>query len=325
MDYSGLMVSEASGELIVRGNHNRDPHGLPLEVKAGDRLPLRGEDKFGVHTTKKVAYRALKGTNNSIDVAGTVAGSDTAAAVTEDVADEGCSTFELPADLQYSGPPCSDLVRSSDESSRARTSEVGNTAVSTTFTADQAVNGVAGTINGQITFFGASFSDREGNITLRVNQNLPKVLSYGIERAKIIPGTDIVGVNEGVSPVAVPVNEDVRSFNDLSGVHHSNNGRSFNGSAASARAVLAGSITGSITDSVHLVSAPNSVPDGPAKDTVSIIGLGSEDFPPLSPLLGSVKGVSGKHKVASKAARETSARHHASTNHTKSRANFQDV
>ena len=52
----------------------------------------------GEKGNRKVAYRALKGTKNSIDVAGAVTSTNNA--------DEGCSIVELPADLQSSGPPC---------------------------------------------------------------------------------------------------------------------------------------------------------------------------------------------------------------------------
>ena len=140
----------------------------------------------GEKGNRKVAYRALKGTKSSIDVAGAVTDSNNA--------DEGCSTVELPVDLQSSGPPCSKLVRyelgvldlhsiiqsgPSGESPGDHSSVVGITAESTIFTEDQAVNGDAGTINGQTTVSGASFSD------------------HG----------DTVGVNEGDCPIAEPVNE----------------------------------------------------------------------------------------------------------------------
>ena len=262
MDYSGVMRSEASGQLAVRDYHNRDPHGLPPETKAGDGLPLMGEDRSAVHTTSKVAYRAIKGTNNSFDVAGAVTGSKTA--------DDGCSTAELLTDLQGSEPPCPNLVRY----------ELG---VLPSGASSGAINGDAGTINGQITFSGTSFSDRGGNIPPRLNQNIPKVLSDGIERAIIIPGTNIIGVNEGVFHGVEPVIPGTGSLNH-SGVQDSGDVSSHKGSTVAAEAVLAGPIVGIIADTVHVGYASIPAPNGHAKETVS--GISSGVFPPNMPLLG---------------------------------------
>ena len=190
--------SEENGELAMRGYHNRDPHCLPLKIKAGGSLPPRREDRSGVRTTKKVAYRDIKDTKNSFDVAG-----------------EGCSSVELPAALQGFGPPSPNLARC--ELGFLDLASINRSAVSTIVTADQYVNGDAGAINDQITLSGASVSDRGDNILLSLNQNSPKVLSDGIVGAIITPGTDTIGVNEGVNPDAESVNARSRSL-ALSGV-----------------------------------------------------------------------------------------------------------
>ena len=266
-----MMGSEASGELAVRDYHNRDPHGLPPLTKAGDGLPLRGVDRSAVHTTSKVAYCSIKGTNNSFDVAGAVTGSKTA--------DDGCSTAELLTDLQGSEPPCPNLVRY----------ELGVL---------PSGDGDAGTINGQITFSGTSFSYRGGNIPPRLNQNIPKVLSDGIERAIIILGTNTIGVNEGVFHGVEPVIAGTGSLNH-SGVQDSGDVSSHKGSTVAAGAVLAGPIVGIIADTVHVGYASIPAPNGHAKETVS--GISSGVFPPHMPLLGPKNDVLGKHHEATKA------------------------
>ena len=319
-----MMRSEANGELAMRGYHNRDPHGLPLEIKAGGSLPPRREDRSGVRTTKNVAYRDIKDTNNSFDVAG-----------------EGCSSVELPAALQGSGPPSPNLVRYElgvldlasinrsalgGASPGAHASECGISAISTIVTADQYVNGDAGAINDQITLSGASVSDRGDNILLSLNQNSPKVLSDGIVGAIITPGTDTIGFNKGVNPDAESVNARSRSL-ALSGVQDSGEVGSHNDSTVAAGAVLAGP---TITDTVHVGAASIPALNGSAKSNVSGIGpakgtdasghakeigsgIGSGVFPPHMPLLGTANDVLGKLHEATKAAHVTCASHHSTS------------
>ena len=281
-----MMGSEASGELTVRDYHNRDPHGVPLETKAGDGLPLRGEDRSAVRTTRKIAYRAIKGTKNSFDVAGAVTGSKTT--------DEGCSSVELPTYLQGSEPPCPNLViyelgvLPSGASPGAHASDFGITAKSTIFT-----------------------TDRGGNIPPRLNQYTPKVLTDGIESAIIIPGTDTIGVNESVFPGVEPVLAGTGSLT-LPGVQDSDAVSSHNGSTVAVGTVLAGPIVGIIADTAHVGYASIPVPDGHAKGASS--GIGSGVFPPHNPLFGPANDISGKHHEAPKAARETCASHHAGAN-----------
>ena len=180
---------------------------------------------------------------------------------------------------------------------------------------------------------GASVSDRGNNILPSLNQNSPKVLSDGIVGAIITPGTDTIGVNEGVNPDAESVNARFRSL-ALSGVQDSGEVGSDNGSTVAAGAVLADP---TITDTVHVGAASIPAPNGSAKGNVSGIGpakgidanghakeigsgIGSGVFPPHMPLLGTTNDVLVKLHEATKAARETCASHHSTS--IKAGANF---
>ena len=270
---------------------------------------------IGEKGSRKVAYRALKGTKNIIDVADAVTGTNNA--------DEGCFADELPANLQSSEPPCSKLVRyelgvfdldsvirlgPSGASPGDRSSVVGITAASTIFTADQTVNGDAGTIDGQITVSDASFSDHGGT----------------------------AGVNEGDCPIVEPVDEGAGrhvleplmvAVEPLTGLAKdkvscsslgSENFPPLNpllGSVKGALGMLKDKVSCSGLGSEDfpplnplLGSAKGAL--GMLKDKVSCSGLGSEDFPPLNPLLGSAKGALGMLKATPKADREANAGHH---------------
>ena len=205
-------------------------------------------------TTRKIAYRALKGTKNSFDVAGSK------------TADEGCSTVELPTDLQGSEPPCPNLVRyelgvlPSGASPGAHASDFGITAKSTIFT-----------------------TDRGGNIPPRLNQFTPKALTDGIERPTI-PGTDTIGDNV-VFPCVEPGIAGTGILT-LSGEQDSGDASSRNISKVAAGTVYAGPIVGIISDTAHVGYASSPVPDGNAKGAASGIGSG---IPTSQSTIGSSK------------------------------------